>query len=60
MPNQLIDLFIQLCLLGNGTLSMKKRSAYCDFLSDAELSAKDEAVRDSYVQGREASTAGYG
>lgn len=51
MPDRLVDLFIHLCLQGNGTLSLKKRSAHFDFLSDAELSAMEEAVRDSYMQG---------
>ena len=46
MPDRLIDLFIQLCLQNNGSLSVSKRSAHFDFLSDKELSAMEQAVKD--------------
>lgn len=39
MPDRLIDLFIQQCLQNNGTLSVRKRSAYFDFLTGDELTA---------------------
>jgi hypothetical protein len=48
MPDRLIDLFIQLCLQNNGRLSAQKRSTHFDFLSDEELSAMEQAVRDGY------------
>jgi Fic family protein len=50
MPDRLIDLFIQLCLQGNGKLSTKKRLAYFDFLRDDELVAMEEAVKDFYIE----------
>lgn len=48
MPDRLIDLFIQLCLQNKGSLSARKRSAHFDFLTDEELSAMEQAVRDGY------------
>lgn len=48
MPDLLIDLFIQLCLQNNGSLSARKRSAHFDFLTDEELSAMEQAVKDGY------------
>lgn len=50
MPDRLIDLFIALCLQGNGKLSAKKKSAHFDFLTDDELAAMEQAVRNSYKQ----------
>ena len=48
MPDRLIDLFIQLCLQNNGSLSARKRAAYFDFLTDEELSAMEHALKDGY------------
>jgi len=48
MPDRLIDLFIQLCLQNNGSLSAKKRSAHFDFLTNEEVSAMEQAVRNGY------------
>jgi len=48
MPDRLIDLFIQLCLQNNGSLSAKKRSTHFDFLTDEELATMEQAVRDGY------------
>ncbi|WP_287038095.1 hypothetical protein [Desulfobacter sp.] len=48
MPDRLIDLFIQLCLQNNGSLSARKRAALFDFLTDEELSAMEQAVKDGY------------
>ncbi|MCD6390097.1 MAG: Fic family protein [Desulfobulbaceae bacterium] len=48
MPDRLIDLFIQFCLQNNGSLSARKRSAHFDFLTDEELAAMQQAVRDGY------------
>ena len=50
MPDRLIDLFIHVCLQNNGCLSEKKRTAHFDFLSDEELTAMQQAVRNSYKQ----------
>ncbi|MCK9472007.1 MAG: cell filamentation protein Fic, partial [Bacilli bacterium] len=50
MPDRLIDLFIQLCLQGNGKLSSKKRLSHFGFLSDEELAAMEMAVKDSFMQ----------
>lgn len=50
MPDRLINLFIQLCLQGNGNLSAGKRSSHVDFLSDEELAAMERTVKDSYTQ----------
>jgi len=48
MPDRRIDLFIQLCLQNNGSLSAGKRSAHFDFLTDEELAAMEQAVREGY------------
>jgi Fic family protein len=48
MPDRLIDLFIRLCLQNNGNLSTRKRSAHFDFLTDDELTAIQQAVRNGY------------
>jgi len=48
MPDRLIDLFIQLCLQNNGGLSVRKKSAHFEFLTDEELAAMQQAVRDGY------------
>ena len=48
MPDRLIDLFIQLCLQNDGSLSARKRSAHFYFLTDEELAAMEQAVRDGY------------
>lgn len=48
MPDRLIDLFIQLCLQNNGSLSARKRAAHFDFLTDEELPAMEQAVKDGY------------
>ncbi|MGB4407870.1 MAG: Fic family protein [Sphaerochaeta sp.] len=50
MPDRLIDLFIQFCLQNNGSLSARKRSDYFDFLTDEELVAMEQAVKDYYTQ----------
>ena len=44
MPDRLIDLFVQLCLQNNGSLSARKKSAHFDFLTDEELAAMEQAV----------------
>ena len=48
MPDRLIDLFIQLCLQNNKSLSARKRSSHFDFLTDEELAAMEQAVKDGY------------
>ena len=48
MPDRLIDLFIQLCLQNNGSLSARKRSAHFDFLTDDEVTLMQQAVRNGY------------
>ena len=50
LPDRLIDLFIQLCLQSNSNLSARKRAAYFDFLTDEELTAMEQAVKDGYTQ----------
>ncbi|MCF8090237.1 MAG: Fic family protein, partial [Desulfotignum sp.] len=50
MPDRLIDLFIQLCLQNNGNLSAGKRAAHFDFLTDEELTAMTQAVRNGFAQ----------
>lgn len=49
MPDRLIDLFIQFCLQNNCRLSASKRSAYFDFLTDDELTAMEQAVKDGGI-----------
>ena len=48
MPDRLIDLFIQMCLQNNGSLSARKRSSHFDFLTNKELTAMEQAVKDGY------------
>lgn len=48
MPDRLIDLFIQLCLQNNGSLSARKRATHFDFLTNEELSGMEQAVKDGY------------
>ena len=48
MPDRLIDLFIQLCLQNNGNLSSRKRSTHFNFLTDEELTAMEQAVKNGY------------
>lgn len=50
MPDRLIDLFIQLCLQNNGRLSTRKKESHFGFLSDCELSAMENAVREGYAR----------
>ena len=45
MPDRLIDLFIKLCLQNNGRLSANKRSSRFAFLTDDELSAMEQAIK---------------
>jgi uncharacterized protein YggL (DUF469 family) len=40
--------FIQLCLQNNGKLSERKRSSHFEFLSDEELAAMEQVVRNGY------------
>lgn len=49
MPDRLIDLFIQLCLQNNGRLSARKRESHFEFLTDDELAAMENAVREGYA-----------
>lgn len=48
MPDRLIDLFIQLCLQNNGTLSERKRTAHFDFLTAEELKSMEKVVQSGY------------
>ncbi|NBK20505.1 MAG: Fic family protein [Spirochaetia bacterium] len=48
MPDRLINLFLQLCLQNNGSLSAKKRSDYFGFLTDEELAAMEQTVKEHY------------
>jgi len=48
MPDRLIDLFIQMCLQNNGSLSAKKRSSHFDFLTDEELTVMEHVVKYGY------------
>jgi len=51
MPDRLIDLFIQVCLQNNGKLSSRKKEAHFEFLTTAELSAMEQAIKDGYELG---------
>ncbi len=51
MPDRKIDLFIQACLQNNDRLSARKRASHFDFLSDAEVTLMEEAVRSAYGKG---------
>jgi Fic family protein len=50
MPDRLIDLFIQLCLQNNGCLSARKRESHFGFLTNDELAALENAVREGYAR----------
>jgi len=50
MPDHLVDLFINLCLQNKGTLSAGKKSKYFDFLTDNELSAMEQVIKDTFSQ----------
>lgn len=50
MPDRLIDLFIQLCLQNNGRLSARKRESHFEYLTDDELVAMENAVREGYAR----------
>jgi len=50
MPDRLIDLFIQLCLQNNGCLSARKRESHFEFLTNDELAALENAVREGYAR----------
>ena len=48
MPDRRIDLFIRLCLQNQGRLSARKRSSQFEMLSDAEVSAMEQAVQAAF------------
>ncbi|MFT3741575.1 MAG: Fic family protein [Gammaproteobacteria bacterium] len=50
MPDRLIDLFIRICLQNKGRLSAKKREAYFEFLTDAELRRLENAIKLGYEE----------
>lgn len=50
MPDRLIDLFIHLSLQNKGKLSARKRASHFDFLTDEELDAMEQAVKDENRQ----------
>ena len=50
MPDRQVDLFIRFCLRNKGKLSAKKRTTYFSFLTDVELAAMEQAVRDGYYR----------
>jgi hypothetical protein len=45
MPDRQIDLFIRFCLQNNGHLSSRKRTSHFGFLSEAEVTSMEAAVR---------------
>ena len=49
MPDRLIDNFIKLCRLNRGRLSTNKRRMLFDFLTDGELGALENAVREGFL-----------
>jgi hypothetical protein len=48
MPDRMIDLFIQFCLQNEGGLSAEKRNAHFGFLTDGELAAMEQSVKEGY------------
>jgi hypothetical protein len=48
LPDRTIDLFIRLSLQNNGSLSVRKRSAHFDFLTEDEYAAMEQAVKNGY------------
>jgi hypothetical protein len=51
MPDAQIDLFIGLCLQNQGRLSARKRESHFAYLTDEEIGAMEQAVRDGYELG---------
>jgi hypothetical protein len=51
MPDRKIDLFIQACLQNNSRLSARKRASHFEFLSDAEVTRMEDAIRSAYGNG---------
>lgn len=49
IPDRLIDLFIQVCLRNNGTLSLNKKEKYFSFLRTDEIIAMEDVVRRNYT-----------
>ena len=49
MPDNLVDLFIRLCLENKGRLSLKKRRSHFQFLSDEDLAELEAAVRKGFA-----------
>jgi hypothetical protein len=48
MPDQIINLFIKLCLQNHGHLSAKKREAHFSLLNDEEIDRMEQAVLEGY------------
>jgi len=48
MPDRLIDLFIRVCIQNSGQLSNSKRESHFNFLSEEELLAMENAIKESY------------
>ncbi len=51
MPDRKIDLFIRLCQQNGGTLSVAKRASQFSMLSDDEVAALEQAVREGFSLG---------
>lgn len=54
IPDREIDLFIRFCLQNDGSLSGRKRSDHFAFLSDAEVTRMEQAVRAGYSPANDA------
>ncbi len=46
MPDRKLDLFIRLCMQGNGRIPERKRAEHFEFLSDEEMARMEQAMRD--------------
>lgn len=49
LPDQMIDLFVRLCLQNNGRVSARKRSSLFAMLSDDEVEQMESAVQTGYA-----------
>ena len=52
MPDQLIDLFIRLCIENNGNLPKNKRKTKFEQLTNKEVAQMEECVRNAFNQTR--------
>ncbi|MDR2652499.1 MAG: hypothetical protein LBC68_09350, partial [Prevotellaceae bacterium] len=48
IPDKKIDLLIQSCLQNNGSISLRKRNRYFDFLTDKEIAEIETTIQNIF------------